>query len=281
MSSVSRIVDARQHAGGALRRVIGSTDARGQGTEFEIADLGPFVLVEDALGIQGPGQPTFGAHPHSGLVAVSHIVSGGDWRASSNVPGAEALMASAGDVVVTHAGRGIVHDERTAGDGRHDLMQLILRLPSSCAERAASVFRRPTRVLSDTTQVLLERDVLSFCDLDVTVYHCQIPPNSQTEIRFEEAHELGFLYVRRGGLHVAQAGLEAGQVGVLEQLPAALTLKAEGEEVECVIGAAAAVREPWVKLLGHNGFVVAPSVARAEAKLREYERDPQGFGQRY
>ena len=37
--------------------------------------------------------------------------------------------------------------------------------------------------------------------------------------------------------------------------------------------------EPWAKLLGGNGFVVAGDLAGADAKLAAYARHPDDFGQ--
>ncbi len=55
-------------------RVIGTVDVLGNGTHHSVAEVGPFVLMDDA--VAALGQPPFGRHPHRGLHVISLIWEG-------------------------------------------------------------------------------------------------------------------------------------------------------------------------------------------------------------
>jgi len=51
-----------------LRRIIGSLDIDGKGTQHELAELSPWILVDESMMVPGTSLP-FGRHPHTGLCA--------------------------------------------------------------------------------------------------------------------------------------------------------------------------------------------------------------------
>lgn len=274
----TRVLPALPEGNGQLMRVVGGTDARGHGTAFAIRDVGPYLLVGDARGIMGPGQPPFGDHPHAGLIAVSHVPDGGPWESRANVPGSEVIPFAAGDVLMTFAGRGIVHDETTVGDGEHHMLQIILRLPTAMRDAPASVGRwRPPQMVSGVT-CLFDGERLRDVSIEAAAYHVRLPAGQSVELTLHDAHRTGFVYARNGSVEVSGVPLQPMDVAVLGAQGKLLTLSAVDDDCECLIGVGAPIEEPWAKLLGHNGFVVAADEAGAAALLDRYGKLRARFG---
>jgi len=275
----TRVLPALSQADGTLRRLVGGVDARGGGTTFPIMEVGPFILVGEARDLMGAEQPPFGAHPHAGLVALSHVPSGAPWESRANVPGLELLPFTVGDVVMTLAGRGIVHDEPTVGDGAHDLLQIILRLPAETRDAAAAIRRWRAVRLADGVSRLFNSEQLVETGLDAAAYLVRVPAGGSVELELSSAHTAGFVYARSGCVDVSGRRLQPHDVAVLGSEGDVLWLAADCDhEVECLVAVGAPVAGPWAKLVGHNGFVVAADEAGAAAALARYGRDGSRFG---
>ena len=276
---IDQLVEARAIFSGNGRRVIGSTDVRGNGTEFAVPELDPFVLVDDARGIDGPDMPPFGRHPHAGLVAVSYIIDGGPWRSWCNLPGAEHHAFGAGDVLITNAGGGAVHDERTVGDGAHAMLQVILRLPESHREIEASVSPLLAEEGAENVRRIVGAEHLRPMGIDASVHYCTPPAGHSVEVAVPATQTAGFVFTRAGSVTLAEEHIPEDHVALLDEPPHALRITAAGGgPAQVIIGLGAPHDEPWAKLLGHNGFVVAGDEAAAAAKLDAYAREGEQFG---
>lgn len=107
-------------------RVIGTTDFLGQGTKHTVAEINPFILMDDAPIARKAGVPPFGVHPHHGLQVVSLI-----WSGVIHSRFAHELSPTFchGPVAVSlFAGRGMAHEEFTATDDAMQMQQLIFRV---------------------------------------------------------------------------------------------------------------------------------------------------------
>ncbi|OAP29395.1 hypothetical protein A8O16_23910 [Sphingobium sp. 20006FA] len=89
----------------------------------EAAESDPFLaLADDRLGASA-----FGPHPHRGMETVTYVIAGQvDHRSSMGSSG----VIGPGDVQWMTAGRGVVHDERTAEDRPNRILQLWVNLPA-------------------------------------------------------------------------------------------------------------------------------------------------------
>lgn len=76
MSLIRNIVLKKTTKTPHFHRVIGTVDFKGQGTVHEVADVNPFILMDDPPLIAKKGLPPFGTHPHHGLQVISLIWSG-------------------------------------------------------------------------------------------------------------------------------------------------------------------------------------------------------------
>lgn len=263
MRSPDQVIASQVIAGGMLRRVIGSTDFKGQGTRHTLAELGPFVMFDDAPAVPGPGLPPFGSHPHAGLAAVSFIPAGNAWRATSSIAGHEDHIVESGQSVLLFAGSGLVHDEHTHTDGHHELFQIIFRVPAS--------HRPATPFLTLIPTVELQAGVVrAFSSIDIAATGVQASlvmahVTSKTVIPTQAGDDVAFVYVRRGDVTVNGAPLREGDVAAFQTHVEHIHL--ESMDAVCLVGAGASIDEPWAKLLGHNGFVVAATPDEAQTAM--------------
>lgn len=119
---------------GPMCRLFGSRGIDGDGLEFELANVDPFLLCDyvvfDGTAMQ---KPPFGAHPHAGTAVASVLCEGNPMMAWDNINGYEKEKLYAGGVYVVCTGRGCVHDEGNDPDG----------IEASCAPFALPGGTRP------------------------------------------------------------------------------------------------------------------------------------------
>ncbi len=276
--TVVRVLATLPMMGGLLRRVIGSTDIHGAGTPWEVPELGPFVMFDEARGLEGPEMPPFGMHPHAGLVAVSIIPEGGRWTSRSNVPKSEPIPLDSGDVLLSHAGWGVVHDEHTTSAGSHSMMQIILRLPAAARE-SRPWFRKLGRVSleADGVHCALGPGELRELGLDSAIHLGRMSPSSTAAVDIPSTHSEILVYVREGSASVCGTEVRADHFALLAD-EGAMTLESGGEGAYVVVLSGSKVDEPWVRLLGHNGFLIGGDAEAAQAKMAEFTGNPEGFG---
>jgi len=71
---IARVVPATR-SGPVLRRLVGTVDVDGKGTDHPLAEVDPFMLLDQAS-IDKDGNPPFGRHPHRGHSVVTILMKG-------------------------------------------------------------------------------------------------------------------------------------------------------------------------------------------------------------
>ncbi|TFH87255.1 pirin family protein [Billgrantia azerbaijanica] len=97
--------------------------------------MDPLIMVDDYT----MTEPTFGAHPHAGIAAVSLLFedSEGDFYNHDSL--GNHLVLGAGDLYWLNAGRGAMHDESPQpGAARIRGLQIFVKLPAKLAAMAPS-----------------------------------------------------------------------------------------------------------------------------------------------
>ena len=113
--SIVRIVNPKSM--GPLKRLVGSVDCKGKGTEHELEWMDPVILC-DTASLSGAGHPPFGLHPHYGLIAVTTIVEG-CFSDGDNLNPPDGHLNKTGGIYMVSAGKGVCHQEATATDGKY------------------------------------------------------------------------------------------------------------------------------------------------------------------
>lgn len=91
----------------------------------------------------------------------------------------------------------------------------------------------------------------------------------------------GFFYVIRGEITVGENAVgKEGQVLVLEEGNGNyIHVKNSGDvEAEVILAAGLPIKEPWVKLLGHDGALIRATREHAEQGMKLFESDKDAFG---
>jgi redox-sensitive bicupin YhaK (pirin superfamily) len=187
--------------------------------EFSLND--PFImLADDHLDIGE--RPVGGPHPHAGFETVTLLLEGSIYDRD------EGGVISAGEVQWMTAGRGVIHNENVATQGKVRLLQLWLTLPKSDRRTAPGYqdihadsipIRRETgaevRVYSGASG-----DVRSPTrnHVPVTLVEITLEPRARFEQDLPTSYN-GFVFVVAGAARVGDdaAPLTIGQVGWLDR----------------------------------------------------------------
>ncbi len=171
---------------GHFRRVIGTVDFLGQGTKHAVADVNPFVLLDDPPTMVGPvllrssffffshkkvaaqrkaGLPPFGLHPHHGLHVCSIVWEG--QLDSRTLPEPVFTTLTGPRAVSVFAGRGLAHDEHTHSDEPTTMQQLIWLVPEEARKKKSRVQVNQTGFFSVApgaeVLVAIGKDRLNIC----------------------------------------------------------------------------------------------------------------------
>eukprot|EP00038_Savillea_parva_P016727 m.17836 g.17836 ORF g.17836 m.17836 type:complete len:304 (+) comp3539_c0_seq1:1596-2507(+) len=270
-----------------FKRLIGTLDFKGQGTDHRLADVEPYVLFDDAQELQGKGVPPFGYHPHAHLIAMT-VVLDGLFEDGDSIGGPGPHTHGPGSLYMAQAGTGLFHMERSAAEGTHSVFQIIVKMRQDAWNDAPQVYRLKAE---DVPSVALDGGVEARVLVgemsgatspatvsglpDVLLLRVFVPAGTTTiKLPVDSRHTRGWLYVRSGTVQAASTkggGVElsnASGIAVFGDGDNLELTNANPETpVEFVVGAGKPSGEPWVKLLGHNGFVLGATEAEAEADM--------------
>lgn len=110
--------------------------------------MDPLIMVDDYT----MTEPTFGAHPHAGLSAVTLLFeeSKGDFFNHDSLD--NHLVLGAGDLYWVSAGRGVLHDESPESqDARIRGLQIFVKLPASKAAMDPASIHVPASAMPSVT----------------------------------------------------------------------------------------------------------------------------------
>jgi redox-sensitive bicupin YhaK (pirin superfamily) len=275
-----------------LRRVIGTIDMDGKGTEHGIAEIDPFIFLDEA-GFEGQISSSFQKHPHTGLTAVTYLLEG-TVHAWDNIHGATPELNHAGGVYCVNAGKGIVHGEAPIeGSRKVRLLQMwynpgIYELP--LPEASYQLFQPNELPIYEDEQIWLKVIIGEAFQLispvltrwPIQYLHIKLAPQQAYTFNIPNPKWQGFIYVLSGqGTFGSNkiAGNE-GQCLVLgrEKSLSIPISNSDSTPLVFILASGKAHGRPLIKLLGHGGAIVADTKAHARTWMQKYEKDPEHFG---
>jgi len=274
---------------GPLKRLVGSVDFKGQGTQHELAGLDPVVLCDYAV-INGAGQPPFGLHPHYGMIAVTTVVEGA-FTDGDNLNPPDNHLNSAGGIYMVSAGRGVCHEEATAHDGRHVAIQTIFKIPEDKKDFLPELIKVDAKDIPDlglpngTVRLLVGKlgDIESPAKVKalprVVMLMVKASTSAKLTLPLDEDLEHGYVYVLNGKCKLGgqEEWCEAGEGLWLFGEGAALNVESGDDGVEALVVAAKPLNEPWFKMLGRNGFIITASEEEAEKVMEVVHKNGNDF----
>ncbi|MCH8203025.1 MAG: pirin family protein [Proteobacteria bacterium] len=274
LRAVTKVVPAKDI--GPFYRVIGSLDEIGQGSLHAVRDINPFTLFDEVKVTKKAGVPPFGAHPHHGLQVLTCIMKGSYSNKLWDDPEAvyEAPMG-----VCLNAGRGVVHEEKTAVPDETKALQIVWLIPEESRSKVATEFAQKPHLVEFESGASVRVWVgHPFGDKSASTVVTPTPVNIITgTLKPNGSLDIGdtcaggaFFYPFSAEANVQVSDSEtvkSRHVAIFDEASGG-TIKFKNEsgtdEVEFVCGWGARIEEPWVKLLTHNGFFLARSLEAAQ-----------------
>jgi len=274
---------------GPLKRLVGSLDFKGKGTKHDLEGLDPVVLCDYAA-ITGAGQPPFGLHPHYGMIAVTTIVEGA-FTDADNLNPPDGHINSAGGIYMVSAGRGVCHQEATANDGKHVAFQTIFKIPEDKKDLLPELIKVEAKDIPDLgidgchASLLVGRlgKIESPAKVKalprVAMLMIKAQAESRMKLPLDADLEHGFVVVVSGKclLGGGDGWCEAGKGLWLFGQGAELEVVAGDNGVEALVVACKPLNEPWVKLLGGNGFIITATEEEAEKVMEVVHKTGKEF----
>ena len=260
---------------GPIHRLVGSLDFKGQGTKHELAGLDPVVLCDYTGTMSGAGKPPFGLHPHYGMIAVTTVLEG-CFMDRDNINPPDGHLNEAGGIYTVSAGRGGCHEEKT--EGNHEAIQTIFKIPEDKKDLLPELVKVRSgdlpmlEVGGGSVKVLIGRmgQLESPAKLKalprVVMLIVKLVSGGRIDVPLDADLEHGFVFVISGKCRLGggEGWCEAGKGVWLFGGGEGLEVEAGEEEVEMLVVAGKPLNEPWVKLLGNNGFIITSTEEEAE-----------------
>lgn len=296
MRSIKQVTNATpfgaQNEAMRLFRVIGTVDIDGQGTSHPIAEIDPFIFLDDAI-IQGELPITFKKHPHTGLIAVTYLLEG-EMHAWDNMHGATPDLNHTGGVYCVNAGRGIVHGEAPIeGVRKLRILQLWYRpdiYQHPLPQASYQLFQPDEMPIYQNEKLWVKVIIGQAFDLISPVIspwplqylHIKIAVRQDVDFTIPDPSWQGFIYVinGKGRFGVNEVLGEAKQCLLLGS-KASSTLSVKNSDsipLEFILATGKPHHKPFVKLLGHGGALVADTESHARDAMKMYEASPENFG---
>jgi redox-sensitive bicupin YhaK (pirin superfamily) len=275
-----------------LFRAIGSVDIDGQGVQHDIAEIDPFIFLDEAF-IEGEVSSSFRKHPHTGLTAVTYLLEGVS-HAWDNLHGATPDLNHAGGVYCIDAGKGIVHGEAPVeGERNVRLLQLWYNpgiYDSQLPSARYQLFQPNELPIYEDQQIWAKVIIGNAFGLTSPVstrwpiqyVHLKVAPHQTHLIKIQDATWHGFIYVIRGkGKFGENKTIGEPQQCMILGLEKAVSIRVtntSSEVLEFIFATGKPHHKKFIKLLGHGGAVVTDTEKKARAFMQDYENNSEDFG---
>lgn len=272
-----------------IYRVIGSTDIDGQGTEHEVHHIDPFIFLDEAL--MGEAGTTFSPHPHAGLCAVSHILSG-EIKSWDNLNGELDQNNEAGGLYYISSGRGVVHSEVAIKPTHWLQLWLNPGVDQDPLPQAQAQLVKPSDIPVHHNDEAIFRVLMGDfygcsspvkCDWPVIYVHVVVNAQTDTTIQFDHKDWNGFVYVLKGAGQFGSDQTTATYQDLVEfDTKDGVSLEISNSadsNLEFMLAIGKPHGKSFAKLLGNGGAIVADSEEHARSSMSDFEADADAFGQ--
>jgi redox-sensitive bicupin YhaK (pirin superfamily) len=188
-----------------------------------------------------------------------------------NLNGESKELNSAGDIYAVSSGRGVAHMEKTASEGANRLIQTILQIPQDKLQYEPEHYKikeanLPVMILNGGhLKVCIGKvgDMESPAKLKAlprfVIGRVKVDAGATVDIPLDEDLEHGFLYVIEGEGQVSACDIKQGDGAHVFGPGKVLSIqnKDDSKPMDIFMVASKPLNEPWVKLLGFNGFILA------------------------
>ncbi len=297
MKSISKIVAAKAFTSNSdakqSYRVIGTLDINGKGTQHAIADVDPFIFL-DETSMRGDSPWPFPRHPHSGLVAMTYMLSG-EMTPWDNRQGKNKNNNRAGGIYYINSGQGIVHEEEPVITGdRLRWLQLWINpgiysdsLPEASTQMAPQAMIPVYREVGAEVRVVIgqafNQESPIIPDWPIQYLHILLKPKQRIILPLPESVWQGFIYLLNGQGVFGQNQVKAEVrdclvVGHEDVASIEAWNTSDTDALEFVFLCGKPHHKPFYKILGGGGALIADTEKNAHSSMQQYEANPDQFG---
>ncbi len=274
-------------------RVIGTVDINHKGTEHPLADVDPFIFLDETI-MRGDEPWPFPKHPHYGLVAMTYMLAG-EMTPWDNKQGKNKNNNRAGGIYYINAGHGILHEEEPViSGGRLHWLQLWLNpnIYSDLLPDAFTIMKSPEEIPVYKSPESLVRIVIGSAfqltspltsDWPIQYLHVQLQPDQTIELPLPEADWNGFIYVLNGTGEFGANKISAAKrdclvLGNEISTKIAVINDSQSDVLEFVFLCGKPHLKPFYKILGSGGALIATSEEAARNAMHVYDNELNNFG---
>jgi len=271
-----------------LYRCIGTVDVNGKGTNFELAEVDPFILL-DFGNIKGIGLPKFGAHPHYGF-AVSTINVEGSFKSWDNHLDIWEERETK-SVYYVNCGNGIVHAEVTTAE-QTVAFQLWMNIPSADLTKSAEVNYFPKEKIPEFTflgaQVRVifgsfEGHVSPFVTpTPLTVLLIKQPSFTEINIPTDSTWNAVIINLHKQDVEPSSAIFSETSVDSLSSIVfesgSSINVVTKDQGCHFLLLMGSPINEPCIKLLTGNGGLIGENREELEEQAALYQKLGNSFG---
>jgi len=274
-------------------RVIGTTDINGNGTEHAIAEIDPFIFL-DETNMRGDEAWPFPKHPHCGLVAMTYMLAG-EVTPWDNQNGRAKFNNHAGGLYYINSGKGIVHEEEPiVAGGPLRWLQLWMNpgIYTDKFPQASTQLAKAAEIPEHQTQQAVVRIIIGEAfqkkspikpDWPMQYLHVLLQPCQEITLPLQKADWQGFIYILGGKCTFGENQLTAKVRDCLvlgkehsDQVHA--MNNSDDEILEFVLLCGKPHDKPFFKILGSGGALIADTEDVARAAMHRFEANPEAFG---
>lgn len=270
-------------------RIIGTTDINGKGTEHELADVDPFIFLDETW-MRGNEAWPFPKHPHAGLIAMTYLISG-ELAPWDNKQGKNPKINRAGGVYYIFSGDGILHEEEPIiHGGPLRWLQLWIN-PGKTTDKPSTQLIEPENIPVHKTENAVIR-ILAGTAFNYTsplrshwplqYLHVSLHPKNSIELPLADPSWQGFIYILGGEGQFGQNKIPAKQRDCLvfnNEMADSLhvTNTSQNTPLDFVLLCGKPQQKPFYKILCGGGALIAESDKAARDAAACYESNPEHF----
>ena len=292
---IARVVSPT--ASGPINRLIGTVDVDGKGTDHPLAQVDPFMLLDQGT-ITENGKPPFGAHPHRGHSVVT-VLTRGQVKSWDSYTHRDTVVKAPASYWVD-AGSGVFHDETTVIPDPSDpqqhvsLFQLWISVKEEDRVKQASVQYDTNLPIVDAKNV--NGDVVGTIlyyvgdgvsirtPHPITVAYVTQKPGTILNFPVDPTHGGFAVHVKGAAKYGGEDAAPTTKANVVHELAPSADGTETYLEVATPDGDSSAnylicvgekIEEPWFKKLVANGAVIA----RTPEEAREIASRVEGYSE--
>lgn len=207
MRTIKQVIPANPFASNTVTkqsyRVIGTVDVNGKGMQHPLADVDPFIFLDETC-MSGTEAWPFPKHPHRGLVAMTYLLAG-ELQSWDSINGKQPFTNRAGGLYYINSGTGLLHEEEPiiAGGPLRWLQLWINPGVDQLLPAPTTQLIKPEQIpviesAAGKIRVLIGDGSPAQADWPIQYWHVSVNPSQAMSLTIPAKEWSGFIYILQG-----------------------------------------------------------------------------------